>query len=147
MPVVHYLNVKEGDCSIIEHTSGHVSVIDVCNARKETPESILVETIFKSITAKAAGSGNLNQKAYPVNPITYMKEHFLDSVFRFVATHPDMDHLDGVKDFFEEFEPTNFYDINNKKEIEFDDKSPYREEDWKFYKNLRDTDPDTDPRV
>ena len=24
--------------------------------------------------------------------------------------------------------------------------SSYRESDWKFYKNLRDTDPDTDPR-
>ena len=30
----HFLNVKDGDCSVIEHGSGHVSVIDVCNARK-----------------------------------------------------------------------------------------------------------------
>ncbi|WP_041584971.1 ComEC/Rec2 family competence protein [Syntrophus aciditrophicus] len=146
MPVVHFLNVKEGDCSIIEHTSGHISVIDVCNARKETPESKIVESIVKNIMTKAAGSGNLNQKAYPVNPISYMKERSLTSVFRFVATHPDMDHIDGIKDFFEEFNPTNFYDIENEKEIEFNDKSPYLEEDWKFYKNLRDTDPDTDPR-
>ena len=33
MPIVHYLNVKEGDCSIIQHGSGRISVIDVCNAR------------------------------------------------------------------------------------------------------------------
>lgn len=35
MPVVHYLNVKDGDCSIIQHALGNVSVIDICNARKE----------------------------------------------------------------------------------------------------------------
>lgn len=25
MPVVHYLNVKEGDCSIIQHMNQHVT--------------------------------------------------------------------------------------------------------------------------
>ncbi len=143
MPIVHFLNVKEGNCSIIEHGSGHVSVIDVCNARREED---LLATAISRLLEKAAGSGNLKQKAYPVNPIEYMKERDIKSVFRFMATHPDMDHLDGIKDLFAEFSPANFYDIDNEKEIEFNDQSPYREEDWKFYKHLRDTNSKTNPK-
>ena len=30
MATIHFLNVKDGDCSVIEHNSGHVTVIDVC---------------------------------------------------------------------------------------------------------------------
>jgi len=40
MPKVHFLNVCEGDCTVIEHNSGHVTVIDVCNAG---PEDALLE--------------------------------------------------------------------------------------------------------
>lgn len=29
MATLHFLNVKEGDCSIIEHASGRVTVMDV----------------------------------------------------------------------------------------------------------------------
>lgn len=32
MSVVHFLNVLEGDCNIIQHDSGRISVIDVSNA-------------------------------------------------------------------------------------------------------------------
>lgn len=82
---------------------------------------------------------NFNQKAYPVNPINYLKKFGITSVFRFVLTHPDMDHMDGIKDFFEEFKPLNFIDTDNTKEIEFNNQSPYREDDWKFYKTLRNS--------
>ena len=147
MSVVHFLNVKEGDCSIIEHTSGNVSVIDVSNARKEYKEeeklSALVKALFEE---KEAGSGNFNQKAYPVDPIEYMKSFGITSIFRFILTHPDMDHMDGIKDLFEEFGPTNFYDTNNTKEIEFNEDSQYHEEDWLFYKKLRNSDPKENPR-
>ena len=37
MATIHFLNVKEGDCSIIEHNSGHTTVIDVCNAKPVEP--------------------------------------------------------------------------------------------------------------
>lgn len=34
---IHFLNVRDGDCSIIEHDSGRVSMIDICcgNLTKE----------------------------------------------------------------------------------------------------------------
>lgn len=109
----HFLNVKDGDCSIIEHGSGHVSVIDVCNARKETQLLSFLESYLlqKSAEMTAAASGarkNYGQKAHPVNPINYLRSHGISSIFRFVLTHPDMDHLDGIKDLFEELSPANF---------------------------------------
>lgn len=146
MPIVHFLNVKDGDCSIIQHGSGHVSVIDVCNARKVDANSSLLEALFQASMQKTAGSGNLNQKAYPVNPIKYLQSFNINSIFRFVLTHPDMDHMDGLKDFFEVFKPINFYDTDNKKEMTFEEGSPYREEDWKLYKSIRDKKPQDDPK-
>ena len=54
--------------------------------------------------------------------------------------------MDGIKDLFAVFSPANFYDSNNNKQIENWNGSPYREEDWRFYKNLRDSQPTTDPK-
>ena len=61
---------------------------------------------------------------------------------------PDMDHMDGIEALFREFSPTNFWDTDNTKEMPASSwqGSSYRESDWKFYRNLRDTDPDHDPK-
>ena len=140
----HFLNVKDGDCSIIEHGSGHVSVIDVCNAERVTTGMSVSE--FAYWTKRARTAGNFQQKKHPVNPIEYLQKFNIDSVFRFVLTHPDMDHMDGIKDFFHVFRPTNFYDTDNNKKTDFLQKSPYNEDDWEFYKTLRDKKPKTDPK-
>jgi competence protein ComEC len=89
MPVLHFLNVNDGDCSIIEHISGRITVIDVCNAREVTPVSEFVEKISKAAAMEESGvSGNFNQKKYPVNPISYMRDRDLNSVFRLILTIP-----------------------------------------------------------
>ena len=55
--------------------------------------------------------------------------------------------MDGIKALFEKFCPLNFWDTNNNKEmVQPWDGSRYREEDWNFYKHLRDTSPTTDPK-
>ncbi|MDE0317062.1 MAG: hypothetical protein OXM61_19455 [Candidatus Poribacteria bacterium] len=132
----HFLNVKNGDCSIIEHGSGHVSVIDVCNAEK----------ITQTFTEKSRVLGNFQQNKHPVNPIEYLNKFTSSRVFRFILTHPDMDHMDGIKDFFEHFNPINFWDTDNEKELDFEEDSKYNEEDWNFYKNIRDSNSQTDPK-
>lgn len=146
MATIHFLNVKEGDCSIIQHNSGRVSVIDVCNAKPI--ESI--SEMFQSWRAKTERgiSGNFQQKNYPINPISYMREHGIIDVFRYIQTHPDMDHMDGIKLFFQEFRPLNFWDTDNTREISTSswEGSPYNEDDWKFYKSLRDTKPEHGPK-
>ena len=61
----HFLNVLDGDCSIIKHgSSGHLSIIDVCNARREKKElgyyeSLLLEKRYQAL-------GNFQQKKHPV---------------------------------------------------------------------------------
>lgn len=149
MPIVHFLNVNCGDCSIIQHASGRNTVIDVCNAKPLT----WMEQFFGTMQASQARlekglNGNFNQKKYPVNPIAYMQDHGIDSVWRFIATHPDMDHLDGIEAFFEAFPPTAFWDTDNSCEKEFGNGSNggFSEEDWKFYKKLRDEKPTLNPK-
>lgn len=145
MPTLHYLNVKQGDCSIIQHVSGHVTVIDVCNAKKESVEEAVVSAKLVKL-AEQGVLGNFNQKKHPVNPIAYMRERDVTSVFRFILTNPDMDHMDGIKDFWATVAPLNFWDTQNNAEKEFKEGSPYSEDDWKCYKMLRDSEPDTNRR-
>lgn len=129
MPTIHYLNVKNGDCSIIQHNSGRVSVIDVNNAKPYEK--------FDTDTGTFAFSGE-NQKEFPVNPIAYMHARSINSVFRFILTHPDMDHMDGISDFFNHFSPGNFWDTNNTKPEPDFSSGHFNEIDWDFYKSLRD---------
>jgi beta-lactamase superfamily II metal-dependent hydrolase len=138
MPVLHFLNVRSGDCSIIQHGSGRVTMVDVNNARRLTESERIVEA---SIQKYAATSGNFNQKAHPVNPIEYMRERGIGGPFRFVLTHPDMDHMDGIVDIFAEFSPPNIWDTENTCDKDADDwdNAPYRKEDWDFYCRLRTT--------
>lgn len=145
MATIHYLNVRQGDCSVIEHNSGRVTIIDVCNAE---PPDVIAEAARVVLAETERGiSGNFQQKKYPVNPIYYLAGHAISSVFRYIQTHPDMDHMDGIKAFFEEFSPINFWDTDNKKELMNSSwkGSPYHQNDWEFYKRLRDTNPETDP--
>jgi competence protein ComEC len=137
MPIIHYLNVRQGDCTIIKHGSGRLTVIDVNNARQLTDSEKTSQRILREVVAK----GNFNQKDYPENPIFYMRERGLDSVFRFILTHPDMDHMDGISDFFAEFSPSNLWDTDNTCDKDADDwdSGPYRREDWEYYASLRNS--------
>ena len=147
MATIHFLNVKQGDCSVISHNSGRVTVIDVCNAK---PPDVQAEKLIAILAQFEKGiNGNFQQKKYPVNPISYLQDHSIDSIFRYIQTHPDMDHMDGIKALFHEFGPPNFWDTDNKKAIDDSSwgNSPYSQEDWKFYKNLRDTKPNAPRRL
>jgi competence protein ComEC len=148
MPIVHFLNVKTGDCSVIQHASGHVSVIDVCNAYAPNPYTELAKLVLSGRMAARGVPGDFKQKENPVNPISYLTDHGINDVFRFILTHPDMDHMDGIKAFFAAFSPTNFWDTDNCESKEFGQGSNggFSEEDWNFYKKLRDGKPETDPK-
>ena len=125
MAIIHFLNVKDGDCSIIKHNSDRVTVIDVCNAKIPEPENEIVSSL-NALSSKLdtllehieySSKGNFQQKKHPVNPISYMKDHGINNIFRYIQTHPDMDHMDGIKALFETFDPMNFWDTDNIKNI------------------------------
>lgn len=127
MGIVHFLNVNDGDCIWIEHLSGHNTIIDISNGQE-------VNEIFES----ASLFGNHNRKAHPVNPIKYLKDRNVSTIFRFVLTHPDMDHMNGIKELFDTFKVLNFWDTKNTKVM--DDNSDwgrYDKADWDFYQEIR----------
>ena len=135
--------MKDGDCNVIEHRNNHVTVIDVCNA---APKAMPFQTFGMARTILGGRSmtppplpGDFGQKEFPVNPIDYLKQRNINDVFRFMLTDPDMDHMDGMKAFFEHFQPTNFWDTDNNKTIDWskDKSGKFNEEDWKFYLSLR----------
>ena len=147
MATIHFLNVKEGDCSAIKHNSGRLTVIDVCNAKgPQTEESRLAMSLVEAATRGV--SGNFQQKGYPVNPIAYLLDHGESNIFRYIQTHPDMDHMDGIRPLFDEFRPLNFWDTDNEKEMANESwtGSPYNQDDWRFYKTFRDSNPKSDPK-
>jgi len=78
-------------------------------------------------------------KAKLTNPIDYIISNFPNRViFRFILTHPDMDHMSGIKNLFGKKTVWNFWDTNNTKQVDPDSwhQSPYDEEDWQYYEEL-----------
>ena len=128
MGVVHFLNVKNGDCSVIQHSSGRVSVIDICNGNDSTEINA---------TESFGLQGNHNQKNNPINPIDYIAGLELETIHRFILTHPDMDHMDGIEKLFNEFNVINLWDTKNNKKIISNDFGSYNSDDWEFYQKRR----------
>lgn len=132
--VIYFLNVNEGDCNIICHDSDRVTVIDICNGNAGEEER-LDESV--SYFAK---SGNYHQKDHPVDPIAFMNDIGITSIFRFVLTHPDMDHMDGIERLFKVYDVENFWDTANNKTVEKgSDFGKYKESDWDFYQSIRNS--------
>lgn len=125
MGIIHFLNVDEGDCTWIQHATGHNTLVDISCGE---PEQIIVEH----------ASGNYNQKTHPVNPVDYLKGFEVREIFRFILTHPDMDHMDGIKSLFDSFSILNFWDTENNKIMSQGVQwGKYSKEDWDFYQELR----------
>jgi len=146
MPTIHFLNVLEGDCNIIQHGSGRITVMDVSNAYndEDTPEEKAVKASrqrqeMRNRTNVPSNKIDYGQKRTPDNPIVYLKENLgVDSIFRFIISHPDMDHIDGIKDLYTEFPIINTWDSDNNKSIDLNTYfSGYNKEDWQFYTQLR----------
>jgi beta-lactamase superfamily II metal-dependent hydrolase len=109
---IHFLNVGDGDCTIIELPDGKIMVIDISN-----------------------GYGNFDKE----NPILYLKHKRISEIYRYIQTHPEMDHMEGLAKLRSEFKILNFWDTeNNRPQPDFS--SPYtvgKPEDWKAYQELR----------
>lgn len=146
MATIHFLNVLEGDCNIIQHNSGRTTVIDVSNAYndEDTPEEKAVKASrereeMRKRTNVPSNKVDYRQKHNPDNPIVYLKENVgTRDIFRFVISHPDMDHMDGIRDLYSEFKIQHTWDTDNNKSIDLGGHfGGYNKEDWKFYTQLR----------
>jgi competence protein ComEC len=77
-----------------------------------------------------------------VDPYGYYRDSFGGrSIFRYIQTHPDMDHMSGLHRFFWQGKVPieNFWDVShNKKQDKADfEHCPYSYDDWLTYKALR----------
>lgn len=134
---IHFLNVKNGDCTIYQRDN-IFSVIDICCGNIEMNEECIRNADYLAEASEESKRfrGNFNMKATPTNPIEYLKRLGVKSIFRFILSHPDMDHMDGIKSLFEEFEVANFWDNGIRRDKPNFGKGPYFEEDWDFYEKL-----------
>lgn len=138
MARVHFLNVGNGDCSIIEHDSGRVTMIDICSGNKDKSGQKVGASILEAFGPSMQSSGNFGMRQQATNPIEYMKTNGIKRPFRFILTHPDCDHLDGFDALCSEFGMANFWDNGLRKEKPVFKGSPYKEEDWNRYEAVRD---------
>lgn len=105
MSTVKSYSVGNGDLFYINHNSDSFTIIDCCLPDDDR------EAILQDLQRARRGKG----------------------ITRFISTHPDEDHLLGLKDLDEELSLVNFYCIKN--QITKEDES----EDFKHYCALRDS--------
>ena len=169
---VYFLNVGHGDCTIIEHPSGRLTMVDINNSQQFDAATFAEELAEER--AKLNPYGNLgllgvagspypyanaltnglvpnpgSQSAYSevyarqtrelTDPIAFLKKRYPDrNLWRFVLTHPDLDHMRGLKSLAENIGFDNFWDTKHAKETPtFRKRNSADEDDWKFYQSLR----------
>ncbi len=138
MPTVHFLNVGEGDCSILQHSSGRVTMIDICGGNldaKQESQAKMLQRIFESTVS---GGGDYGMRECPTNPVNYCLANGIKNVFRFILTHPDMDHMDGLDNQLTRVSVANFWETGTRKEKPDFSEGGYKEEDWDSYAAIAD---------
>lgn len=120
---VNVLNVGAGSCTVVRHAgSGHVTMVDINDGCDQRP----YET--------APSERPLT------DPIEWCRRAYGDSVFRFVLSHPDADHMAGLRRILaaEELSITNVWDLPHGRErVEADCRSIESWHDWMFYDAMR----------
>lgn len=106
MSVIKSFSVGEGDMFYIQHNSDNFTVID-CYMHEDNKDRIMKEIEEKS-----------------------QKKH----IHRFISTHPDEDHILGIKNFRDKLGIANFYCVENEATKSEDT------EDFEEYCDLRDGD-------
>lgn len=107
-------------------------MIDVCGAGKNGM------TVAKSFL-KLSGS-NFRYANYPTDPIEYLRQLGSPDIYRFIATHLDMDHLDGFDALANISRIFNLWDSSSRRPKPSFAGGPYREVDWNRYAYMRDSD-------
>lgn len=142
---IHFLNVGHGDTTIIEFSSRRKAMIDINDS--DYFDADTEKELKESIADKFAESGiieDLELKSYKdllVDPVEYYIVNFAgENMFRFVFTHPDMDHLSGLNRLMREnISIINFWDTHNNKKMNNEDfnHEKYEYKDWLMYEKIR----------
>ena len=112
---VHFLNVGKGNCVVVKFPSGRLAVVDIDDSRVEDDNPLQ-------------------------DPIQFLNENYPnESIFRFVLTHPDMDHMSGLDKLYRSRPIINFWDTPNNKTVNRSKmyRGGYNPADWDRYQQLR----------
>jgi hypothetical protein len=124
--------VGRGACTVIEHPSGRRSMIDINIATQLPPDERL----------RLAETGRMleaaREEAALTHPVRWCWDRFgRQPVFRFVNTHPDLDHLFGVGHNLNGDVPTTcFWDLPHSKSCS-SFRIPDHEPHWTAYTDWR----------
>ncbi|WP_083899921.1 ComEC/Rec2 family competence protein [Haloferax denitrificans] len=154
---IHFLNVDHGDCTIIRHpgdqhrSKGRISFVDI-NDWKDKKEkdvaglSALLTNAFGSLTKSPISEEEYAQE-YLNDPIEYFQNEVDErdqDVWRFISTHPDMDHLSGFERLCDEVGISGIWDTKHDKSLDLDGYWPpqYDSSDWAKYQEICSGDTD-----
>jgi len=156
--MIHFLNVGHGDCTIVEFP-GHLTMVDINNSRSLDDETR--QELERKIARRrglgarleqwrSLGLGTPPEIAAELNKLeeglTDPVDFFINqygregSIFRYIQSHPDMDHMSGLYRLHEEerIPILNFWDTHHNVEKSGGwDKGKYDLRDWETYKELR----------
>jgi competence protein ComEC len=131
---IHLLNTKPGDCTIIQHASQRVTMIDICDGN----EIVLPFQRSAHSPVEHGQQHNFRMCVTNTNPIAYAQDLGINKLFRFILTHPDMDHMDGFNLLMDEIGTMNYWDSGARRPKPSFDNCPYLENDWDRYEIVRD---------
>ncbi len=145
---IHFLDVGHGDCTIVEHPSGNITMVDINNGRRydwktlcELAEEYLGWTpLAVAVLGEETVCRDLWMAGYEtplVNPLDYLAQHFPNRpVHRYIQSHPDLDHMRGFDALMQRCRVLNFWDTANTKVIA-DFRDDTDEADWLRYQFTR----------
>jgi len=151
---VHILNVGHGDCIIVEFPSGNLTMVDINRASYMDIES-LAEVMYElnaaavtNVEAALLKEGMitldsvLEKRGYDIkltDPLKYMADVFPRlTLFRFISTHPHMDHITGLRALKDKLGFLNAWVLKTGFDADLSEATESQEQDWGLYKNLRE---------
>jgi competence protein ComEC len=155
MVKIHFLNVGHGDCTIIEHANGNLTMIDINNGNEvddstfnEISSSIVSTSPTRELdclVSQALGLSRRHQLSclgYEMgltNPVQFLKSEYPNrSIFRYIQTHPDLDHMRGLAALkSENIEIVNFWDTYHTKQLDYSQASNDDIAEWEQYQTFR----------
>jgi len=148
---IHFLNVGNGDCCIIEFIdNSRVAIVDINRSTEMDKESS--KEIYKILRPSSQylfelGFNRINKEmlenaGYDIplqDPLEYLSKNNINGIFRFISTHPHMDHLSGLYELKKQFGFANIWIIKNNYEQDLTDLSESQKRDWDLYRKMRNT--------
>lgn len=165
---IHLLNVDHGDCTIIRHPGddhrqkGRISFIDINDWKNKQPddeeESIAgLSNSIEQLSVNASQFSNGHYKTqisedeyaekYLDDPLEYFRSDVAEhdqNIWRFICTHPDMDHISGLDRLCNQETISVFWDTDHEKDLSNRDDWPpkYDKVDWDRYADIRNDNTD-----